>query len=136
MPTLPKHNSSLLVRVDFSDDAAWAKLLDHVERENKHGFRPYVELIDDAEFSGAEWFAVKAAVPENDDGVALLFVADLVTLSTKDHPVLVIDLFSDSAPFRCETDSLWGVENNLNIGNMGWEEFAEHLGDDGVYRGL
>jgi hypothetical protein len=136
MLRLPKYNTSLLVRVDFSDEAAWARLVEHVARENEDGFRAYVEPIDDREFSAADWPAVKAAVPENDEGASLVFVADLLALSADDHPVLVIDLFSDSPPFRCEADSLWGVENNLNIGNMDWEDFAEHLASDGVFRGF
>jgi hypothetical protein len=28
------------------------------------------------------------------------------------------------------------VENNLNISNMDWEEFASQAGDDGVFRGF
>jgi hypothetical protein len=28
------------------------------------------------------------------------------------------------------------VENNLNIANMGWNDFTDDLDEDGVYRGL
>jgi hypothetical protein len=28
------------------------------------------------------------------------------------------------------------VENNLNISNMDWEEFASEVSDDGVFRGF
>jgi hypothetical protein len=31
---------------------------------------------------------------------------------------------------------LWGVENNLNIANMGWEEFADAVDEDGTFRGF
>jgi hypothetical protein len=31
---------------------------------------------------------------------------------------------------------LWTVENNLNIANMDWQEFAAAVDEDGVFRGL
>jgi len=31
---------------------------------------------------------------------------------------------------------LWGVENNLNISNMDWEEFASAVDEGGVFRGF
>jgi hypothetical protein len=136
MRELPKYNCSLLVRVDFSDDAAWRQLLTDIEHETEEGFRAYVEPIDDPEFDGADWLAIKAAVPDNDEGASVLFVADTATLATDDHPVLVVDLFSDAPPFRCDAANLWSVESNLNISNMDWDEFAELAGPDGVFRGF
>jgi len=55
-----------------------------------------------------------------------------------DHPIQVIDLLEDGGgpPFRCIPPELWAVENNLNIANMGWNDFADALDEDGVYRGL
>jgi hypothetical protein len=31
---------------------------------------------------------------------------------------------------------LWAVENNLSTANLGWEDFAERLDADGVFRGI
>jgi hypothetical protein len=31
---------------------------------------------------------------------------------------------------------LWGVENNLNIANMDWEDFAGRVDESGVSRGF
>jgi hypothetical protein len=39
-------------------------------------------------------------------------------------------------PFRCISSELWGVDNNLNISNMDWEDFAGAAGKDGVFRGF
>jgi hypothetical protein len=89
-------------------------------------------------FEGASWPAVKAAVPANDHGAAVLFIADAATMMLPDHPILVVDLLEDGGgpPFRCIPPELWAVENNLNIANMGWNDFTDALDEDGVYRGL
>jgi hypothetical protein len=31
---------------------------------------------------------------------------------------------------------MWSVENNLSLSNMGFEEFAESVDEDGVFRGF
>jgi hypothetical protein len=31
---------------------------------------------------------------------------------------------------------LWSIENNISLGNMDWEEFAEAADYDGVFRGF
>lgn len=42
----------------------------------------------------------------------------------------------DNQPFRCVPAELWAVENNMNIANMGWEDFASAADEDGVLRGF
>ena len=49
---------------------------------------------------------------------------------------LVVDLFHGRPPFRVIVSELWAIENNLNLANMDWEEFAEAVGDDGIFRGF
>jgi uncharacterized protein DUF6924 len=137
MPMLPRSQCSLLVRTDFSSDDTWQLLCDEALREYEDGFRAYLELVSDPAFDGAPWEAVKAAIPPNNNGAAVLFIADSTTFASPDHPVLVVDLLDDShRPFRCIPPELWAVENNLNIANMDWESFAGEVDDDGVYRGL
>jgi hypothetical protein len=31
---------------------------------------------------------------------------------------------------------LWGIENNLSIANMDFEEFGNAVGKDGIFRGF
>jgi hypothetical protein len=76
MPTLPRLNSSLLVRTDFTSGDAWQQVSDEAQRENEDGFRAYIEPVSDPAFNRVTWEAVKAAVPANDYGASLLFVAD------------------------------------------------------------
>jgi hypothetical protein len=138
MPTLPMLDGSLLVRTDFSNDAEWQQLTDDVQRENEDGFRAYVEPVNDPAFDGASWEAVKAAVPANENGAAVLFIADVRTMSSPDRPIVVVDLVDDGGktPFRSIPSELWSIDNNLNIANMDWEEFAGAADEDGVFRGF
>lgn len=135
MPTLPQDEDSLLVRTDFSDDGSWERALAAARQENEDGFRAYFARVDDPAFAGAGWQAVKAAVPASGDRASVLFIADREALASPGHPFLVVDLARDREPFRCVAAELWAVENNLNISNMDWEDYADHTDEHGVYRG-
>jgi uncharacterized protein DUF6924 len=153
MPTLPPIGA-LLVRTDFADDDVWDQVRDQATREYRpdvgqpDGFRAYVEPVSDPQWADATWEAIKAAAPADDHGPCVLFIADSITFASPEHPILVVDLddkilsvaefpeTADRTPFRCIPSELWSVENNLSISNMGWEEFASAVDDDGVFRGF
>jgi hypothetical protein len=148
MPTLPDFGT-LLVRTDFTDDDAWNLVRDEATREyGPDGFRAYVEPVSDPQWADATWEAVKAAAPVDDNGPSVLFIADSITFASPEHPIVVVDLddkilsvaefpeIAGRTPFRCIPSELWSVENNLNVSNMDWEEFAAEVGDDGVFRGF
>jgi hypothetical protein len=92
---------------------------------------------------------VKTAAPAGDAGPVVLFIADSVTFGSPARPVLVVDLLdkclsvaefphiAGRVPFRCIPAALWEVENNLNLANLDWEDFASQaVTEGGVYRGL
>lgn len=136
------------MRTDFTSDDAWQEVADEATRENADGFRAYAQPVSDPAFDAAIWETVKAALPANSRGASVLFIADSVSLSSPDHPILVADLsdtflsvaefpeIAGRTPFRCIASELWSVDNNLNIANMDWEEFARAAGEDGVFRGF
>lgn len=148
MTILPERNCSLLVRTDFSSDDAWRQVADEATQENGDGFRAYAEPVSDPAFDAASRETVKAALPASSHGASVLFIADSMSLSSPDHPILVVDLsdtflsiaeFPEIAgrmPFRCIPSELWSVDNNLNIANMDWEDFAGAAGEDRVFRGF
>jgi|SRR5450631_77260 len=129
---------SLLVRTDFSNDAHWQQLIDEAQRENEDGFRASIEPVNDLAFDGTSWEAVKAAVPANENGTAVLFIADGRTLSSPDGAIVVVNLLDDGSktPFRSIPSELWSIDNNLNIAKMDWEEFGGAADEDGVSRGF
>lgn len=61
---------------------------------------PVPKPVSDPAFNGASWEAVKSAVPADDRYVAVLFIADSVTFTAPDHPILVVDLMRISAGRR------------------------------------
>ena len=138
MLILPVSPSSLLVRTDFTSDDVWEQVCAEALRENEDGFCAYAVPISDPAFTGAAWEVVRSAVPVNDHGASVLFIVDSVTIDDKDHPILVVGLSSDlgESPFRCIPAELWSVDNNLNISNMDWAEFAAAVDEDGVFRGF
>jgi hypothetical protein len=48
--------------------------------------------------------------------------------------MLVVDLGSGLRSFRTIPSQVQGIENNLSIGNMGFEEFADAVDKDGIFR--
>lgn len=68
----------------------------------------------------------------------MIFIADSVTMTSPDHPLLVIDLRHDGthAPFRSTPREVQSIENNLSLCNMDFFEFAEAVDADGVFRGF
>jgi hypothetical protein len=49
----------------------------------------------------------------------------------------VIDLWDERGrELRCVPEALWVIESNTSIGNMDFVEFADAVGDDGIFRGL
>jgi hypothetical protein len=136
MPILPKTENSLLVRTSFADEKAWLDALSVVLTENEDGFRAYVEVIDDNAWENADWERLRETAREAENQAAVLFVVDHAALEP-DYPILVVDLDQVSRqPFRCVARELWGVDNNLNLANMDWEDFAESADTDSVFRGF
>jgi hypothetical protein len=140
MPSLPESDMSLLVLTDFASKESWQQVWAEAQDNYEDGFQANVDPVDDPAFDGATWQEVKAAMPVmSDRPVAVLFIGDHVTLTSPEHPILAVDL-SDSPigepTFRCLPSELWGVENNLNLWNMAWHEFADAVDDDGIFRGF
>jgi hypothetical protein len=50
MPRLPRSDSSLLVRTDFTGDDAWQQVSDEAQWENADGFRAYIVPVSDPAF--------------------------------------------------------------------------------------
>jgi hypothetical protein len=104
--------------------------------ENEDGFRAYVSVVDDVTFDGAPWEQLSAVVQATGQHAPVLFVADKEAMG-EPYPILVVDLgIGGHRPFRCAATQLWSVDNNLNLANMDWVEFASAVDVDGVYRGF
>ena len=136
MPTsLPMTDLPPVIRTDFSDDTAWSAIKQQIETP-AGDFRANVAFVDDATFNGATPADLLSLVP-SDPEYACLFVVDKQTVADADHPILVLaPPGEDGAPFRVVVRELWAVENNLTLANMDFEEFADAVDPDGVFRGV
>jgi len=52
--------------------------------------------------------------------------------------LLVRSDFTDDRAWRAaeEAHELWSVDNNLNLANVDWDEFADNVDRAGVFRGF
>lgn len=131
MPALPASDDPLLVRTDFSSDDGWRALVTRLGQPNEDGFQANLTPVDEPAFADA---APESLAQASDH--AVLFVADRTTISHPERPVLCIDPEAVQDSFRAAPAELWGIENNLSLGNMDFGEFAEAVGDDGIFRGF
>lgn len=132
---LPESDDSLVVRTDFSDDAAWEEVRRAIDAPVGN-FQAYVRFVDDAAYSDLTAEELTGLVPEH-SCVTELYVVDVLTIADPEHPVLVIDVCDEPGrSFRVIPSEMWCVENNLSVANMDWEDFAESLDEDGVFRGF
>src|SRR4051812_37124018 len=141
MVRLPSGTATFLVRTQFHDDQTWRDVVEAVTITTEHAPGTALVPVDDPQFVGCTDEQLLAAAEENHRaGSPVLFVADTETMELPDNPVLVLNM--DSPPgmhesFRCVPGELSVVENDLNLGKLDWEDFAEAaLEQGGVYHGL
>jgi hypothetical protein len=135
MAAIPAGGDTPLIRTDFADDAAWRDLARAAGAESADGFRANLALIEDRAFEGVEADAL-ARRAAADTRHACLFVADATAMTHPERPLLCLDLRPPGRVFRIVPGELWGVENNLAIANMDYEEFADAADADGIFRGF
>ena len=136
MKNLPETENSLLLRTDFSDDAAWAALCDAAQAQSEEGFQARLECISDRAYDGLTIDQLAALARTNDD-LGYIFLADRVALTNPEQPILVVDLYDEPGrTFRVIPREMWGVENNLSLANMDYSDFADNVDRDGVFRGF
>jgi hypothetical protein len=137
MKSIPETENPLILRTDFSNQVAWETIRAAVLKPvGIFGFRANVEFIDDREYTDITTDQLLGLVPKNYAHTFIMLV-DRITVSLPDHPLLIIDLYEGSGrEFRAIPSQIQGIENNLSIANMDFEEFAEAVDEDGVFRGF
>jgi hypothetical protein len=130
---LPATSAALVLRTDFSDDAAWDAVCTASVAESPEGFQAGLSFVSDPAFAGLTVEQV-AALP-SEAHRTFLFLADHVTVTHPEMPLVSVDLHDEPGRwFRVVPAQLWGVENNLSLANMLFREFADHADADGVFR--
>ena len=135
MLTLPDPPCALVLRTDFSDEAAWAAVCAASSTPSVEGFGATLSFVSDPVFADLSVERV-VALPT----VAyrsFLFLVDHVTITNPEMPLVVVDLRVEPGRwFRVVPAKMWSVENNLTLANLDFRDFVNHVDPDGVFRGF
>jgi len=137
MKQIPETENALVLRTDFSDLAAWDEICAEIQRPvGLLRFRANVEFLDDVEYAGMSTNQLLEFLPHHYNH-SFIIVADQTAISFPEHPLLIVDLYKRTGnEFRAIPSTIQAIENNLSIGNIDFEEFAEAVHEDGVFRGF
>jgi hypothetical protein len=134
LPSPPEYHA-LVVRTDFTDDRAWLEVCRLIESFDCEGYTPTLLRVEDPAYDGA---TVEQLM--HSPGLYYAFVVDSRAIADPEHPVLVVDLNPEygqpGRTFRTIPAEVSGIDANLGISNMDFEEFAESVDPDGVFRGF
>lgn len=137
MKQLPETENPLVVRIDLSNEAIWQEICVEIQKPvGIFRFRANVEFLDDAEYAGITKEQLLGLLPKNYNH-SFIVIVDQIAISHPEHPLLVVDLYEGSGnEFRALPSQIQGIENNLSIANMDFEEFAQAVDEDGIFRGF
>src|SRR5216684_2921469 len=137
MKRLPKTADPLVIRTDFENQEAW-KLICEILRApvGSESFYAHVEFLDDSQYRDFTKEELLASLPELYDH-SFFLVVDKTAVSNPEFPILAVDLAETRGrSFRAPPSQNQGLEKHLSIGNLGFEEFADGVDGDGVFRGF
>ncbi|HYS41409.1 MAG TPA: hypothetical protein VEO01_37815 [Pseudonocardiaceae bacterium] len=128
----PDDLTSLILRIDFTDDAAWAEVQTALGAEG-------ATYVSDSRYSGVTIQALVDAdsAATDDDKLTYLFIADATTIADTERPLLAVDLYDEPGrTFRLPARWYADVSANLCIANMDFREFADATDESCTYRGV
>lgn len=137
MKEIPPTEYALVLRTDFSDQAAWDEVCAAIrEPVSEFHFLASVDFLDHIQYAGLTKDQVLELIPQ-DYKHAFIIVVDTLAISNPEHPLLIVDLYERSGhEFRAIPSQIQAIENNLSIANMDFEEFVNAVDVDGVFRGF
>lgn len=137
MKAIPDTENPIVLRTDFTDDLAWSRLCGLISSPiGRDGFLANVAFVNDRSFADATPEALRFSIPANHPH-SFIVIADRSTFAAPVQPLLVMDLLNEPGrTFRALPTRIGAIENNLSLGNMGFEEFAEDADGDGIFRGF
>lgn len=131
---IPETENPLVLRVDFSDEAAW-RLLCKTLQDPDDEFSPRLDFITDQAFDGLTAAELPSLLSKYSSHT-FAFIVDHTALTQLGHPILVIDLHNKPGrTFRVVASAMGSVANNLFVANMDFGEFVKLVDDEGVFRG-
>jgi hypothetical protein len=150
----PTEHDPWVIRTDFSSDEAWTTVRDLIAAPQKDGgveFFAYVRYVNDKKYRDKGARDLVLSLPDGYPGM-FCFVVDRQCIENPGHPVLVVGFYpsdhksfdrkpretpaGDVLTFRAVPSQIQSIQNNLSIANMDYDEFANSVERDGVFRGF
>jgi hypothetical protein len=134
IPPVPPPDVALLIRTDFSDDIAWTRLCELLQRPS-YGQTPKLLVVNDQVYAGLAPETL-AQVASDEPELTYAFMADSASMASTEASIAVVDLADElGRSFRVTPEEVITILANLELGNVDFYEFADTVDDDGVYRG-
>jgi hypothetical protein len=145
-----REGATPVVRTDFTDDAAWKRVLAAIGQPDEYGNAPWIEPVDDPAYTSVTGKELARQLSGSDaTGYAILVDARSMRQAAdgREPTVGYVDLSSfakDDAEafrtfpgrtFRCSATQVASIEVNLSLANMDFADFADAVEKDGVFRG-
>jgi hypothetical protein len=134
---LPSNDDPIVLRTDFSNETKWKSICNAIlTPDPEYGYFAFVVFCSDRVFEkcSTEELLHRRLGKYNR---SFIFLVDSITIASTEHPVLCLGLKADGGKqFRVIPSQMWGVENNLSISNMDFNEFVIAADGDGVFRGF
>jgi hypothetical protein len=124
-----------VIRASFSDPVRWGEVADTICASFKD-IETNVRFINDPKFDGT---SPEQLLPllEGNSFHTFAFIVDRVAIESAEYAVLVMDLYTDPGrTFRAVPSMMPSIYCNLSIANMDFEDFADYVEADGVFRGF
>ncbi|MGW9033019.1 DUF6924 domain-containing protein [Streptomyces sp. NPDC055722] len=136
MLPVPDREDPFVLRTYFGDHPAWEALQSAILGADPEGGRSSVGFVDDLAYRDLTAEQFTELMPQGDHDPTFLLLADERAMTDKEYPILVLDLFEEGRgqSFRVTASELWSIGANLSIGNIDFEEFADAVDGDGVFR--
>lgn len=137
MQPLPKTENALVLRTDFSNQATWEEICRIIQLPvGMFRFRANVEFLSDVQYAEITKEELLKLIPK-DYNHTFIMIVDQTAITSRDHPLLIVDLYEGPGnEFRAIPSQIQGIENNLSIANMDFEDFADSVDADGIFRGF
>jgi hypothetical protein len=148
--------SAVIVRTDFTDEAAWRETTAELDRSSHSDGDPVesYDVVDAPELDGADTDAILAAISAHEelwDQLSVVFVADSTTMRADHHALLAVTTmtredFDDEEDyeamveggreFRTVPSGVHEIHVNLELANMDFDDFSSsaHEDSEGVFR--
>ena len=132
----PEDLTSLVLRTDFTDNAAWDALKAALIAGDPY---PNATFVSDPQYArvGIHALIQADADADDDDKLTYLFLADSTTMADDEHPLLAVDLYDQPGrTFRVPPRWYAEVSANMSIANMDFADFADAADESGTFRGF